>query len=91
MRRRLQRHQGSGRLRIFALVTLAGLSACARLQVLEDSPTSVSLRFGGTTTQDDAFAEATRLCAAHGKVAQLRSSDTKGVLERYANFNCVSH
>jgi hypothetical protein len=59
------------------------------MEVLEDTPTSVSIRFGGTTTQDDAFAEASRLCAAHGKIAQVRSSETKGVLERYANFNCV--
>jgi len=69
---------------------VAGLAACSRMEVLENSPTSVSLRYGGATTEDDALAEANRLCAAHGKIAQLRSSETKGVLERYANFNCVS-
>jgi hypothetical protein len=77
-------------LRIVALAALAGLAACSRMDVLEDTPTSVSLRFGGTTTADDALAEANRLCAAHGKIAQVRSSETKGVLERYAHFNCVS-
>jgi hypothetical protein len=86
----LRRHRHGRQLRIFAFAALAGLAACSRMEVLEDTPTSVSIRFGGTTTQDDAFAEASRLCAAHGKVAQLRSSETKGVLERYANFNCVS-
>jgi hypothetical protein len=69
---------------------LAGTAACSRLDVLEDSPMSVSIRYGGTVTQDDAFAAANRLCAVHGKVAQLRNSETKGVLERYANFSCVS-
>jgi hypothetical protein len=86
----VRRHRGDWRLRIFVLVALAGLAACAQQEVLEDSPTSVSIRYGGTTTLDDATAAANRLCAAYGKIAQLRSSDTKGVLEHYANFNCVS-
>ena len=75
---------------ILVLAALAGLAACSRMEVLQDTPTSVSLRFGGTTTADDALAVANRLCAAHGKIAEVRSSETKGVLERYANFNCVS-
>lgn len=75
---------------LFSAAVLAALAGCARVVVLEDTPSSVSLRYGGTTTEDDALAEANRLCAAHGKVAQLRSSDTKGVLERYGNYNCVS-
>ena len=78
------------RRRLVVMAAAACLAACSRMEVLEDTPTSVSLRYGGTVTQDDAFAEANRLCAAHGKVAQVRSEDTKGLLERYANFNCVS-
>lgn len=78
------------RSRFVAAAALAGLAACSQMQVLEDTPTSVSIRYGGTTTQEDALAEANRLCAAHGKVAQVRSSETKGILERYANFKCVS-
>ena len=84
-----RRRHGFWRLRIFALAALAGLTGCSGMEVLEDSPTSVSLRYGAMS-EDDALAEANRLCAAHGKVAQLRSSETKGVLEHYANFNCVS-
>ena len=78
------------RLRIFTLAAVAGLAACARMDVLEDTPTSVSLRYGGTVTVDDALAEANRLCAKYGRIAQLRRDDEKGLLERYANFNCVS-
>ncbi|HML09689.1 MAG TPA: hypothetical protein VK432_02440 [Stellaceae bacterium] len=78
------------RLRFFALAVLAGLAACARVEVLENTPSSVSIRYGGAMTEDDALAEANRLCAAHGKIAQLRSEDEKGLLEHYANFNCVS-
>lgn len=76
-------------LRIFALVALAGLAGCSGMQVLEDSPTSVSIRYDGVSaTMDDVTAAANRLCAAHGKIAQLRSSETKGAIEHYANFNC---
>jgi hypothetical protein len=75
---------------ISALAALAGLAACARMDVLENTPTSVSIRYGGTVTPDDVLAEANKLCATHGKVAQLRTEDEKGLLERYANFKCVS-
>ncbi|MFZ2006415.1 MAG: hypothetical protein WB697_06170 [Stellaceae bacterium] len=61
------------------------------MTVLEDSPSSVSIRYDGVSaTEGDVAAAANRLCAAHGKIAQLRSSDTKGLVEHYANFNCVS-
>lgn len=83
------RHHRCWGIRVFALAALVGLAACSQMHVLEASPTSVSIRYGGSATEDDALAEANRLCAEHGKVAQLRSSDTKGLLERYANFNCV--
>ncbi len=83
-------HRGFGPLRIFAVAVVAGLAACSQMEVLQDTPTSVSLRYGGTATLDDVTAAADRLCAAHGKIAQLRSSETKGVLEHYAHFNCVS-
>lgn len=76
--------------RLGLALAVAGLAGCSQVKVLEDTPASVSLRYGGTVTEDDALAEASRLCAAHGKVAQLRSSDSKGLVENYANFNCVS-
>lgn len=78
-------------LRIFALAAVAALAGCSGMTVLEDSPTSVSIRYDGVSaTEGDVTAAAKRLCAAHGKVAQLRSSETKGVIEHYANFKCVS-
>ena len=86
---RVPQHPGRWWSQIFVVLALAGLAACSRMDVLEDLPTSVSIRYGGTATPDDALAEANRRCAAHGKIAQLRSSSAKGVLERYANFNCV--
>jgi hypothetical protein len=86
----VRREHGFLRSRIFALAALAGLAGCSGMTVLEDSPTSVSIRYDGVSaTEADVTATANRLCAAHGKVAQLRSSDTKGVIEHYANFNCV--
>ena len=78
-------------MRIFALAAVAVLAGCSGMQVLEDSPNSVSFRYDGVAaTLDDVTATANRLCAAHGKIAQLRRSDTKGVIEHYANFNCVN-
>jgi hypothetical protein len=73
------------------LVMLAALAGCSGMEVLDDSPVSVSFRYDGVSaTMDDVTAAANRLCAAHGKIAQLRSSETKGVIEHYAHFNCVS-
>ena len=61
------------------------------MTVLEDSPESVSIRYDGVSaTDEDVAAAANRLCAAHGKIAHLRSSETKGVIEHYAHFNCMS-
>lgn len=70
---------------------LAGLCACTPLKIVEDTPESVSIRYDGVyKTLGDATAEANRLCATHGKVAQLRGTETKAALERFAHFNCVS-
>ena len=72
------------------MAVLVGLCACSPQMVVEDTPDSVSIRYDGViTTLADATATANRLCAAHGKVAQLRGTDTKAALERFAHFNCV--
>ena len=89
--RLVPRQRGGRRLRIVALAAVAGLAACSGMEVLEDSPASVSIRYDGVAaTEDDVAAAANRLCAAHGKIAHLRSSETKGVIEHYAHFECVS-
>jgi len=80
------------RFRIVAVAGLmVGLSACSPMKIVEDTGDSVSIRYDGVAASfDAATAEANRLCGAHGKVAQLRSTDMKAAFERFAHFNCVS-
>lgn len=70
-------------------MALAWLGGCSPLQVVDESPTSVSLRYGGTTSLDDAVAEANKRCAVYGKTAKLRETEKKGLMENYAHFYCV--
>jgi len=73
------------------LVALAGLCACSDLQIKEDTPVAVTVRYDGVLkTLDDATAAAQSACAAHGKTAQFRNTDVKAALERFAHFACVS-
>jgi hypothetical protein len=82
------------RLKRLVVVTLAafgGLAACSPQKIVEDTPASVSIRYDGVAaTLDDATATANQLCAAHGKVAHLRSTDMKAALEHFAHFECVN-
>ncbi len=74
----------------FALVLLAGLGACAQQQVIENTATSVTVRYGGIgESLDDAAAAAQQACAAHGATAHLRATENLGIEERYAHFDCV--
>jgi hypothetical protein len=67
---------------------LAGPCACSR--ITEDTPMSVTIRYDGVVlTLDDATAAAQTACAAYGKTAELRATDMKAILERFAHFNCV--
>jgi hypothetical protein len=73
------------------LIALTGVCACSPLRITEDSPMAVSIRYDGVVgTLEDATAAAQTACAAHGKTAQLRSTDVKAALERFAHFDCVS-
>jgi hypothetical protein len=73
------------------LVVLAGLSACSGLRIVDDTPMAVTIRYDGVVqTLGDATAAAQAACAAHGKTAQLRDTDVKGTVERFAHFACVT-
>jgi|SRR5580658_9706021 hypothetical protein len=73
------------------LVTSTSVCACSGLRITEDTPMAVSVRYDGVIqTLDDATRAAQTACAAHGKKAQLRTTDEKAALERFAHFNCVS-
>jgi hypothetical protein len=70
---------------------LAALCACSQAQIVENTPTAVTVRYGGVTqTLEAATAAAQAACAAHGKTAHLRGTEEKGALERFAYFTCVS-
>jgi hypothetical protein len=73
-----------------SLVALAGLCACSAPRITEDTPQAVTVRYDGVVqTLEDATAAAQTVCATHGKTAQLRTTDTKAALERFAHFACV--
>jgi hypothetical protein len=91
MPRRLRLFRRGGTVVAPALLALAALCACSPQRIVEDTPTSVSIRYDSVVaTLDDATATANRLCAAHGKVAHLRATEMKAVLEHFAHFDCVS-
>jgi hypothetical protein len=76
---------------LLSITALAGLCACSTLQITEDTSMAVSVRYDGVVhTLADATAAAQKACAAHGKTAQLRTTDKQGNFERFAHFNCVS-
>jgi hypothetical protein len=72
------------------LVVLFALCACSEIQIIENTPLAVTVRYGGVATLEDATAAAQSACAARGKIAHLRDTEEKGVLERFAHFACVS-
>jgi hypothetical protein len=72
------------------LGSLAALCACSEVQIVENTPIAVTVRYGGVTqTLEAATAAAQTACAAHGKTARLRGTEEKGALERFAYFTCV--
>jgi hypothetical protein len=73
-----------------SLVTLAALCACSGPRITEDTPQAVTIRYDGVVqTLEDATTAAQTVCATHGKTAQLRTTDIKAALERFAHFACV--
>lgn len=78
-----------GRNRLW-LAALVGLCACAQQRIIENTPTAVTVRYGGIgESLDDATAVAQQACAAHGETARLRTTKVYGIDERYAHFACV--
>ncbi len=76
---------------MLALV-LASLAGCDALQVIERSPTAVTVRYDGLVNGlDEATGLAQKACAASGKKARLRKVyfEGLGMGERYAHFDCT--
>jgi hypothetical protein len=73
-------------------LSLAGLLlamvACAGPTIVENSATSVTVRYGAADTEE-AGELAQRACAAHHKTARLRNTANFGLSERYGHFDCV--
>jgi len=75
---------------ILCLAMLAGLSGCWHMRIVEDTPMAVSIRYDGVVRSlEDATAAAQKACAAHGKIAHLRATETIAAAEHYAHFDCV--
>jgi hypothetical protein len=73
------------------LVVLAGLCACSQVQIVENTPMAVSVRYDGVVqTLEDATAAAQKACAAYGKTAHLRTTEMIATIEHFAHFDCVS-
>lgn len=82
----------SARAALWLLLCALALSGCKGPAVLENSASSVTVRYDGIeTTLDDATRVAARACASHGKNARLRNTAFQGLGlgERYAHFDCV--
>jgi hypothetical protein len=76
--------------RILALSMLISLVACTGLRVVENTPSAITVRYDGVETMDDVTAAANKACAAHGKTAKLRKTETRPTLLRhFVHFDCV--
>jgi hypothetical protein len=74
------------------VLVAAGLAGCDALQVIERSPTAVTVRYDGFFNGlDEIKPLAQKACAASGKTAKLRKVyyEGLGMGERYAHFDCV--
>jgi len=68
------------------LLTIAG---CSGLAVVENSATAVTVRYGSLDGIDEATQLAQKACAAHHKIARLRTTANFGLSDRYGHFDCV--
>jgi hypothetical protein len=69
---------------------LAVLGGCSGTQIIENTPTAVTVRYDGTDTMADATAAANKACAARGKIAKVREAEFRPTLIRhFAHFDCV--
>jgi len=77
--------------RIALLCGLLAVAACSgTTEVVENTPTAVTVKFGGLGTDiDDARQVAEKVCASHGKTARLRRVNDEGVGRHFGHFDCV--
>jgi hypothetical protein len=75
----------------FAL-SLAVLCGCSGPRIIENTPAAVTVRYDPVLDSlEDVAAAATKACAAYGKIARPRQSETrKTLVDRSAHFECVS-
>jgi hypothetical protein len=77
--------------RIALLCGALAVTACSgTTEVVENTPTAVTVRFAGFGTDiDDAKQVAQKVCASHGKTARLRRVNDEGIGRHFGHFDCV--
>jgi hypothetical protein len=77
--------------RIALLSALLAVTACSgTTEVVENSPTAVTVKYGGFGTDiEDATQLAQKVCASHGKTARLRKVNDEGIGRHFGHFDCV--
>jgi hypothetical protein len=77
--------------RIALFSALLAVTACSgTAEVVENSPTAVTVKYGGFGTDiDDATQLAQKVCASHGKTARLRKVNDEGLGRHFGHFDCV--
>lgn len=73
-------------------LSLAVLCGCSGPRIIENTPAAVTVRYDPLIDSlEDATAAATQACAAYGKIARRRESESrKTIVDRSAHFACVS-
>lgn len=75
---------------VSVLVAVTACSASGTTEVVENSPTAVTVKYGGFGTDiDDATQLAQKVCASHGKTARLRKVNDEGIGRHFGHFDCV--
>ena len=77
--------------RVALFSALLAVTACSgTAEVVENSPTAVTVKYGGFGTDiDDATQVAQKVCASHGKTARLRKVNDEGIGRHFGHFDCV--
>ena len=77
--------------RIALFSALLAVTACSgTTEVVEASPSAVTVKYGGLGTDvDDATQVAQKVCASHGKTARLRKVNDEGIGRHFGHFDCV--
>lgn len=77
--------------RIALFSVLLAVTACSgTAEVVENSLTAVTVKYGGFGTDiEDATQLAQKVCASHGKTARLRKVNNEGIGRHFGHFDCV--